>query len=291
VPSYSSPAAAVVAVARAAEYAEWLAKPEPEPDVEDDADLAAGRAVVTRVLASAPDGRELRQEELADLLSAYGVELWRRVPVEDEEQAVEAGAELGWDVILKSTAEHVRQRPDLAHVWRNIDTEDEMRDAWRTMGRSLIGTGPDGGFVVQRRAPAGVPVSVRGFEDPLFGPVVSFGMAGFVSELLGDNVFRIPPLTRTDAAEMVREIKAAPLLLGYRGSDPVDLAALEALVLQVARIKNDLPEVRLLDLSLVMAGSGGAAVLSAEASVAPASDARSDWFVRRMSELADTLPG
>ncbi len=292
VPSYSSPAAAVVALARAAEYAEWLGRPEVEPDPDEDVDPARGRAVVTRVLAASHDGRALTDEELHDLLDAYGVELWRRMPVADEEAAVAAGADLGWDVVLKSTAEHLRQRPDLAHVWRNIDTEAEMRDAWQTMTDSVVEPGADGGFVVQRRAPAGVSLSVRGLEDPLFGPVISFGMAGFVSELLGDNTFRIPPLTRRDAVEMVREIKAAPLLLGYRGSEPVDLAAVEDLVLRVARIKNDLPEVRLLDLSLVMAGPGGAAVLSAEASVAPATDARSDWFVRRMSEpLADTLPG
>jgi acyl-CoA synthetase (NDP forming) len=160
------------------------------------------------------------------------------------------------------------------------------------MGAAIGEGGGDPGFVVQRVAPTGVPLSVRGLEDPLFGPVVSFGMSGWVSDLLGDNVFRIPPLTPRDAAEMVREIKAAPLLLGYRGSEPVDLDAVEDLVLRVARIKNDLPEVRSLDLSLVMAGAHGASVLSASARVEPASDARSDWFVRRLSEpLPDTLPG
>jgi acyl-CoA synthetase (NDP forming)/GNAT superfamily N-acetyltransferase len=292
VPSYSSPAAAVVALARAAEYADWLARPETEPDVDDEVDQAAGRAVLTHVLADAPEGRVLADDELHDLLGAYGVDLWRRVPVSTVEEAVTAGDELGWDVILKSTAEHLRQRPDLAHVWRNIDTEAEMRDAWETMTASVVEPGADAGFVVQRRAPAGISLSVRGVEDPLFGPVVSFGMAGFVSDLLGDNVFRIPPLERRDAAEMVREIKAAPLLLGYRGSEPVDLGAVEDLVLRVARIKNDLPEVRLLDLSLVMAGPDGVHVLSAEARAEPATDARSDWFVRRMPEpLADTLPG
>jgi acyl-CoA synthetase (NDP forming) len=247
---------------------------------------------VTRVLASAPEGRSLDDDELHDLLAAYGVDLWRRVPVADEDAAVAAGEELGWDVILKSTAEHLRQRPDLAHVWRNIDTADEMRDAWQTMQGSVVEPGTDGGFVVQRCAPAGVPLAVRGLEDPLFGPVVSFGMSGWVSDLLGDNVFRIPPLARRDAAEMVREIRAAPLLLGYRGSEPVEMTAVEDLVLRVARIKNDLPEVRLLDLSLVMAGPHGASVLSAEARVEPASDARSDWFVRRLAEpLPDTFPG
>lgn len=294
VPSYPSPAAAVLAVARAVEYAEWRERPEPEALVADGVDLAAARTVVTRVLATSPQGRELDDDELAELLAAYGVPLWRRVSVSSVEEAVAAGAELGWDVVLKSTAQHLRQRPDLAHVWRNIDNEAEMRDAWDTMQRGLgaVQGVPDGGFVVQRCATAGVPVSVRGIEDALFGPVVSFGMSGWVSDLLGDQAFRIPPLVRGEAAEMVREIKSAPMLLGYRGSEPVDVAAVEDLVERVAQVKNDLPEVHTLDLSLVMVGPQGAAVLSAEGSVQPATDARSDWFVRRLSEpLTDTLPG
>jgi hypothetical protein len=111
---------------------------------------------VTRALSQAYDGPALTDAELHDLLAAYGVQLWRGLPGALEEQAVAAGAELGWDVILKSTAEHLRQRPDLAHVWRNIDNEEEMRDAWRTMTQSVLAPGTEPGFVVQRRAPAGV---------------------------------------------------------------------------------------------------------------------------------------
>jgi acyl-CoA synthetase (NDP forming) len=96
---------------------------------------------------------------------------------------------------------------------------------------------------------------------------------------------------RGDAAAMVREIRAAPLLFGYRGSDPVAVDAVEDLLLRVARLKNDLPHVRALDLNLVLAGPDGATVLNAVGRVEPAADARSDWFVRRLSSQADTLPG
>ena len=144
--------------------------------------------------------------------------------------------------------------------------------------------------MVQRNAPVGVPVSVRGVEDPLFGPVVSYGVSGPATELLGDRAFRIPPMTALDAAEMVRDIKAAPLLLGYRGSEPVDVAAVERLLLTVARLKNDLPEVRDLDLSLVIVGTVGLTVLTASARIEPAVDARSDWYVRRMASLEETIP-
>jgi acyl-CoA synthetase (NDP forming) len=127
-------------------------------------------------------------------------------------------------------------------------------------------------------------------EDPLFGPVVSFGVSGPATELLGDRAYRIPPMHSGDASDMVREIRAAPLLFGYRGSEKVDVDAVEHLLLRVAQLKNDLPQVRSLELTLVLAGAHGVTVLNARGAVEPAADARSDWFVRRMSsQPGDTL--
>jgi acyl-CoA synthetase (NDP forming) len=129
-------------------------------------------------------------------------------------------------------------------------------------------------------------------EDPLFGPVVSFGVSGVATELLGDKSFRIPPMHSGDAADMVREVKAAPLLFGYRGSEQVDVRAIEFLLLRVAQLKNDLPQVSSLELNLVLVGADGATVLNAIGRVEPVTDARSDWFVRRLSMPAgDTMHG
>jgi acyl-CoA synthetase (NDP forming) len=192
-------------------------------------------------------------------------------------------------VVLKATAEHLRQRPDLAHVWRNIDTGAEMRDAWSSM-QGLVDSPEAAGFIVQRVAAPGVPVTIGGMEDPLFGPVVSFGVSGVATELLGDRSYRIPPMHSGDANDMVREIRAAPLLFGYRGSEEVDVDAVEHLLLRVAQLKNDLPQVRSLELNLVLVGAEGATVLNAVGRLEPAADARSDWFVRRLSTQAgDTL--
>jgi acyl-CoA synthetase (NDP forming)/GNAT superfamily N-acetyltransferase len=292
VPSYGSPEAAVLALAKTVEYATWLERPEDDDGVvPPTGDQARARGLVNRVLLDAPQGRDLNDDELTELLDAYGIDQWPRISVDSEDAAVAAGARLGWDVVLKATAEHLRHRPDLAHVWRNIDTEAEMRDAWQTMQGSVQSHGT-AGFVVQKNAPGGVPVTVRGVEDPLFGPVVSFGVSGAASELLGDRAFRIPPMGPREAAEMVREIKAAPLLFGYRGGDPVDTASLELLLLKVAQLKNDLPQVRDLDFNLVNVGSRGTTVLTALARVEPAVDARTDWYVRRMAVLdGGTNPG
>ena len=121
---------------------------------------------------------------------------------------------------------------------------------------------------------------------------MSFGVSGAATELLGDRSYRIPPMHGGEAAEMVREIKAAPLLFGYRGSEKVDVDAVEWLLLRIAQLKNDLPQVRAVDLNLVLVGADGATVLNAVGRVEPVADARSDWFTRRMSAVTgDTLHG
>jgi acyl-CoA synthetase (NDP forming) len=291
VPSYPAVEAAVRALARVVGYAVWLRTPDGPPLDVFDADPGAAKRLIGEVLAQHPEGADLDQDQLTELLAAYGVELWEAVPVDTVEKAVAAGEALGWDVVLKATAEHLRERPDLAHVWRNIDTPAEMQDAWASLN-GIIAEPEKAGFVVQKNSPPGVPVAIRSIEDPLFGPVVSFGISGPLIELLEDKAYRIPPLLGGDAAAMVREIKSSPMLFGYRGSEVVDVAEIERLILRVSQLQNDLPQVSSLDLSLVLAGADGIKVLTAAGRVDQVLDPRSDWFVRRLSRTpGDTLPG
>lgn len=290
VPSYPAVEAAVRALARVVEYAVWLRTPETADPAEAEVDESGARAVVTELLSRHPDGTEIPQDALRAMLDAYGIHLWPTHPVGDLEEAVVAAEGLGWDVVLKATADHLRERPDLAHVWRNIDDREAMADAWSAL-HDLVGDPERAGFVVQKHAPPGVPITIRSMEDPLFGPVVSFGISGPVIELLADKAYRIPPLGVRDAAAMVREIKSAPMLFGYRGSDVVDVAEVERLILRVSQLQNDIPQVSQLELGLVLAGAHGSSVLTATGRVDAVADARSDWFVRRMPTPAgDTLP-
>jgi acyl-CoA synthetase (NDP forming)/GNAT superfamily N-acetyltransferase len=290
VPSYPAVEAAVRALARVVGYAVWLRTPNGPPVVPDDIDGATARGLVQRLLIDHPDGVELEPADLATLLRAYGIELWDVRPVSTLAEATRAGRELGWDVVLKATTDRLRERLDLAHVWRNIDRPAEMKEAWESLSR-LIDDAETAGFVVQRNAPPGVPVTIVSSEDPLFGPVVSFGISGPLTELLEDRSYRIPPLGDRDPAAMIREIKAAPMLFGYRGSEVVDIEPVEDLIRRVAQLQHDQPQISSLELSLVLAGAHTCNVLTARARVDPVSDPRSDWFVRRMPSLADTLPG
>jgi acyl-CoA synthetase (NDP forming)/GNAT superfamily N-acetyltransferase len=280
VPSYPSPEEAARALAHVTSYAAWRRRPRGRiPHVDGD-DVATGRKLVSGLLDDGCDAITVAGPTLQALLACYGITLLETVPAATVENAVDAGERLGWNVVLKATAPHLRHRPDLADVWRNIDSAGEMRHAWATMSDTLADPA-DAAFVVQRMAPPGIPVAVRAEEDPLFGPVVSFGVAGVSIELLGDRSYRIPPLTDVDAAEMIREVKAAPLLLGYRGGAVADLSALENLLHRVSRLADDLPEVVELELNPVLVATEGLAVVNASARVAPP-QSRSDWYTRRL---------
>ena len=281
VPSYPAPEPAVRALSGAVRYARWLARPAEEPRRYDDIDAAAARALVERCLHHT-DRAQLDESDLSALLAAYGIELWPHVGVCSAGEAVVAGERLGWDVVLKATGQHLRSRPDLAHVWRGIDSADAMREAWHQLGGQLADRS-SGPLVVQRMAGPGVPIVVHSAEDLLFGPVVALGVAGVASELLGDLSYRIPPLTPADAHDMVLELRAGPLLLGERGGAKVDLAAVEDLLQRVSRLQDDLPEMAQLGLDLVMAGSTGVQVLAASARVERPNDERTDSLVRRMT--------
>ncbi|BBH16190.1 GNAT family N-acetyltransferase [Nocardioides baekrokdamisoli] len=285
VPSYASVESAVHALSHVVDYAIWLRTPDgPALDLAD-CDVRAAREVLDEALGRMIQGGDLTGDEVARLLGAYGIDLWQSLPAATVEAAVEAGDRLGWDVVLKTGGAEELERPDQIRLVRNIGTPDDMTDAWRALATT------DRVLAVQRTAPQGVPVTIRSLEDPLFGPVVSFGIGGPLTDLVGDLAFRIPPLTYSDAASMVREVKAAPMLFGYRGSTPGDVAAVERLILRVAQLQNDLPQIASIDLGLVLVGPDGAAVLNAAASVRPPTEARSDWYVRRLNPAGgDTLP-
>ncbi len=247
VPSYSTPERAVIALARASEYARWRRRPVGDVPELPDVDEEQARTVIRRALASAPAGRELDDDELIALLGAYGVPLLRTRTVTDPEAAVAAAGEVGYPVVLKSTAPWLRHRSDLGGVRLDLVDDDAVRGAYAAI--------PSGDpVIVQEMAAPGVATVVEIVDDPSFGALVSFGVGGVATELLGDRAFRTLPLTDLDAAELVREPRAWPLLDGWRGSEPVDTAALEDLLLRVARLADDLPEVLRLTLEPVIVG-------------------------------------
>jgi acyl-CoA synthetase (NDP forming)/RimJ/RimL family protein N-acetyltransferase len=241
----------------------------------------AAKLLVNRILAEQPAGRELSEIETAELLHAYGINLVRQFAVSSLADAVAAADQLGWNVVLKATSSAVRGRPDLASVHRNIDNAAEMADAWKDLRRLLAEFGlPDDDSlsiaipVVQAMAAPGVALIITSHEDAAFGPIVSLGLDGIPSELLGDIVYRVPPLTTVDAAEMVRELKAAPTLFSRHGAPAVDVAAIEDLLHRVAQLSDAIPQLASVTLRPCVASVSSISVLGARVFIAPTADQR-----------------
>jgi acyl-CoA synthetase (NDP forming)/RimJ/RimL family protein N-acetyltransferase len=279
-PTYASPEQAVRAIAGAWAIVFWRRLDPTVSPPPAGVDVDAARQLAAHRLAAAGGAVQLTWEDTRRLLGYLGIDVLPTIPVTDVDAAIAAAQQLGWPVVLKATARHLRGRLDMAGVWRHIDTPDRMRTAWDTLTGS-VGRPADAGYVVQPQADLGVPVVIDTVEHPAYGPVVSFGVSGPSTELLGDRSYRMAPLSDADADEMIDEIRAAPLLRGHRGGALADRALLIDLLRRVSLLADELPEVASAVLDPVLAHSHGVAVVNASVTLAPP-PSRADWYTRRL---------
>lgn len=268
IPLYDSPIDGVDALAAATRYAQWKGSDHGEWSRPPGVDRAAAHAVVEDVLGTDPQGRELTDHETARLLAAYGIDLWPSIAAPDRQRALEAAHSLGYPVVVRSLAEGIRTLPGSGGVRTDLNSEAGVLEAYDGL-TARLGSWTDPRLAVQRMATPGTSTVVSSHEDPLFGPVVSFGIAGTPAEILGDVTHRIPPLTDADATALVDTLRSAPLLSGYRGRAPVDRDALQDILLRVAALADDLPEIGSLELNPVNVHADGADVLGAQITLTP----------------------
>ncbi|MFD8847768.1 acetate--CoA ligase family protein, partial [Streptomyces sp. NPDC059604] len=286
IPAYPAAERAVRALAEAVRYAQWrrqAALPGKVPEFLDDTIDGPGAAgLIDTFLGPEPDprGRSLTHAEARELLGRYGITVRPTLPAPDPDAAVAAAARLGYPVALKTTAPHLRHRADLGGVRLDLANEAALRRAYGEL-TDLLGKPVELQPVVQAMAPRGVDTVVRATIDPAAGAVLSFGLAGAPSELLGDTAHRLVPATDRDAAELIRSIRAAPVLFGWRGAAPVDTASLEELLLRVSRLVDDHPEVVSVALEPVVVATQGLTVLGASVRLSPP-PARTDLGPRRL---------
>lgn len=224
--------------------------------------------VVNRILADGP-GRWATDEESAELLRTYGIDLIPWTPVSSLEDALAAAEGYGWNVVLKNIHSAVRGRPELSAVMRHLTSPEALTTAWETLQTMATDLGIGFEAVVQPTVSPGTTLTIRGIEDPVLGPMVSLGVAGPPSDLLGDVTWRVPPLRRTDAHSMIQQLSAAPLLFGYRGSKPAALAPVEELLMRVAKLKDDIAAIVDVELTPVIARADGVSVVGARIRLAP----------------------
>ncbi|MFE0451656.1 GNAT family N-acetyltransferase [Streptomyces sp. NPDC058914] len=269
IPAYPAAERAVRALAEAVKYAQWrreAADPGKVPECEDIDERGAAR-LIDGLLARG-QGLTLGTDETCELLGRYGISVRRAIPAPSPDEAAQAAAALGYPVALKATAPHLRHRADLGGVRLDLADEEQLRRSYDEL-TELFGTPQEVRPVVQAMAPRGVDTVVRAVIDPAAGAVLSFGLAGAASQLLGDMAHRLVPVTDRDAASLVRSIRTAPLLFGWRGSTPVDTPALEELLLRVSRLVDDHPEVVAVTLEPVVVAPHGLSVLGASVRLAP----------------------
>ncbi|MCE3551889.1 bifunctional GNAT family N-acetyltransferase/acetate--CoA ligase family protein [Pseudonocardia sp. RS11V-5] len=280
VPSYASPERAVQALSRVARYAAWREMPVGEFVQPDGIDLDRARATIEGLgVGAEADGatRTLTDDEAVELLGCFGISVTAFRRVRGSEAAEKAADELGYPVALKAVGDRWRHRTDLVGVRLDLGSAAAVRRAFADIERV---TGKDEVYV-QRMAPKGTSCVLEVAEDPSFGSLLSFGISGMATQLLDDRAFRVVPLSTEDAAALVRAPRAAPLLTGYRGSEPADLAAMEDLALRVGAMAEALPELRSLALDPVLASAEGAFVTGARVVLGPP-PTRDDHGPRRL---------
>jgi acyl-CoA synthetase (NDP forming) len=258
-PCYAFPENCARALAKIATYAEWRAQPPALLWTFDDIRVDEARAVCHRALASAGEGW-LNGEELASVLGAFGVPLAAGMLARSREEAAAAARVIGFPVAAKLATRTLQHKTDVGVVQLNLANEAAVERAFSeimTRGRALVSDAGIDGVLIQAMVHGGIETMVGISTDPLFGPLVAFGLGGIHVEILGDVGFRMAPLTDKDADELLHEIKGARLLDGYRGHPPADLDALRELLLRVSRLAVDVPEIAEVDLNPVMAMSPG----------------------------------
>lgn len=261
IPSYPFPEEAGRALGKVAAYAKWRSRsPGMIPDY-DDMDPHSAREICQKALRERAAGW-LSAQETRDVLAALGLPLPRGGIARSAEEAARLASSVGYPVAVKLASQQIVHKTEMGGVRLNLSDESAVRSAYEAIRGRLAEDGKleaMEGVLVQPMIFGGVELMVGATVDPLFGPLIAFGLGGIHVEILGDVRFRVTPLTDRDAAEVVREIRGYRLLEGYRGHPPADVPAIEEVLLRVSRLVEEVPEISELDLNPVFAlppGSG-----------------------------------
>ena len=273
VPSYTFPESAAIALARAADYGVWLAKPEGRIPALGEIDGSRADDAIAGALGRAAAGAPawLRPAEVRALLGAYGIASPEQAVATDADAAVAAARRIGFPVAVKLVSDAVTHKSEVGGVVLDVADESGVRAAFTGIAARLRTAGQARdmqGVAVQAMVRDGIEAIVGVTHDPSFGPMLMFGLGGTQVELLKDVVFRLPPITDLDAAEMVRAPRGFPLLEGYRGGPAADIAALETLLLRVSQLVGDHPEIVEMDLNPIKALAPGRGCRVVDARVA-----------------------
>lgn len=237
------------------EHGEW--REEDRGDFPDfpDQEMEAARGICLSALEERGDGW-LSVQESREILSLAGIPVARGGVARDADRAVELARETGFPVVAKVAATQVPHKTEHGGVVLGLGSEAEVRKACGDIRERMEAEGLEGemeGFLIQEQFGDAAEVLMGMSEDPVFGPILVFGLGGIHVEILEDVAFGVTPLCRNDAGRMIREVRGFQLLEGYRGHPPGDVEALEEVLLRLSRLAESVEELREMDLNPVMA--------------------------------------
>lgn len=213
------------------------------------------------------EGRTILTEvESKQILGEVGIPVARAQLATTREEAATAADQIGLPVVLKIVSPDISHKSDVGGVKLNLGSEEEVAAAFDEIVAAAQRAQPEAtvlGVSVQEMARPGVEVIMGMTKDPQFGPVLMFGLGGVFVEVLKDVAFRIVPLEPRDARQMVRDIQGFPVLEGFRGQEPADLAVLEDMLMRLSAFVEEHPEIQELDLNPIFAYKDGALAVDA----------------------------
>ncbi len=273
IPVYDFPESAAAAMASAANYGAWLEAPEGQLIECPGFDAArVNRALAASLEQQAQAHHWLAPAQVAEVLAAAGLAHARAVEAATADEAAAAATTLGFPVVVKLLSETITHKSDVGGVIVGLESAQAVRDAYARIKTSLRELGRDdemAGVLVQQMVPRGVETFIGATRDPKYGALVGFGIGGTSVEVWKDVAFRVAPLRDTDATAMLEQIKARPLLEGYRGTPVVDRARLIDALLRVSQLVTMCPQIAEIDLNPIIARPDGATVADARIRVQP----------------------
>ncbi|MCW3976586.1 MAG: acetate--CoA ligase family protein [Candidatus Bathyarchaeota archaeon] len=217
--------------------------------------------------AARSEGRKyLLEPEAKTICVQYGIPVTKFEVATNESEAVQFAKKIGFPIVLKMVSPDIIHKFDVGAVVLDVKTEAEVRSAYNAIIKSVNRYKPNArivGLLVQEMAPQSTEVIVGATKDPQFGPALMFGLGGIFVEVLKDVTFRIAPISESDAREMVTEVRASPILKGYRGQPPADIKAVVGILMNTSRLVMEHQEIKELDLNPIMVYEKGAKTVDA----------------------------
>ena len=253
IPAYLFPESAARALGALNRYRAWLER-EPVSALRLPVDQARAETIIQR--AQKEQRIRLTTMEALELVAAYGIPVVSSRLARDADAAARNACELDFPVALKIDSPDIIHKTDVGAVMLGVNSEAEVRSAFQKMIANLTRSVPGArieGVIVQQQLAGGIETIAGVSRDPLFGPLVMFGLGGIFVEALRDVVFRLAPIDAREAQEMVASIRSAPILLGMRGRAASNVEGLAGLLCRLSQLAIDFPQIAELDLNPVLA--------------------------------------